>query len=76
MEWTSFFRQNQNMIAANGILCHYRQRVHEKVVQVPKIVEIEKIVPQLVNVNRYIQNIVERIVQVPIIIEQVKEGVR
>lgn len=33
-------------------------------------------IPQLVNVNRYIQNIVEKIVEVPIIVEQVKEVVR
>ena len=41
-------------------------------VEVPKIIEVEKIVPQLVNVNRYIQNIVEKIVEVPVIMEQVK----
>ena len=38
----------------------------------PKIVEIERIVPQLINVNRYIQNIVEKIVEVPVIMERIK----
>jgi hypothetical protein len=41
-------------------------------VEVPRIVEIEKIVPQLINVNRYIQNIVEKIVEVPVIMEKIK----
>ena len=30
--------------------------------------KIEKIIPQIINVNRYIQNIVEKIVEVPIIV--------
>lgn len=41
-------------------------------VEVPKFIEIEKIVPQLVRVNNYIQKVVERIVEVPMIIEQLK----
>ena len=44
--------------------------------EVPKIVEIEKVVPQLINVNKYIQNIVEKIVEVPVIMERVKEVVK
>lgn len=41
-------------------------------VEVPKFIEIEKIVPQMVRVNNYIQKVVERIVEVPMIIEQLK----
>jgi hypothetical protein len=39
---------------------------------VPRIIEVEKIIPQLINVNRYIQNIVEKIVEVPVIMERIK----
>jgi hypothetical protein len=52
------------------------ERTKEIVVEVPKIVEVERILPQLVNVNRYIEKIVEKIVEVPIIVEQIKEIVR
>ena len=41
-------------------------------VEVPKFIEIEKIVPQLVRVNNYIQKIVEKVVEVPIIVEQLR----
>ena len=37
---------------------------------------MEKIIPQLINVNRYIQNIVEKIVEVPVIMEKIKEIVK
>jgi hypothetical protein len=52
------------------------ERIEEKIVEVPKIVEVERIVPQLINVNKYIQNIVEKIVEVPVIMERIKEVVR
>ncbi len=42
-------------------------------VEVPKFIEIERIVPQLVKVNNYIQKMVEKIVEIPMIIEQLKE---
>jgi hypothetical protein len=45
----------------------------EKIVEVPQIVEIETLVPQLIRVKEYIQNVVEKIVEVPLIIERVKE---
>jgi hypothetical protein len=41
-------------------------------VEIPKIVEVEKLIPQIHNVNKYIQMIVDKIVEVPIIVEQVK----
>ena len=42
-------------------------------VEIPKFIEIEKIVPQIQRVNQYIQRVVEKIVEVPVIIEHVKE---
>ena len=46
--------------------------VTEKVVEVPKLVEVEKIVPHIVNVNRLIETVVERIVEIPILVERLK----
>lgn len=37
---------------------------------------MEKIIPQLINVNKYIQTIVEKIVEVPVIMERIKEVVK
>lgn len=37
---------------------------------------MEKIIPQLVNVNKYIEKIVEKIVEIPVIVEQIKEIVK
>ena len=42
----------------------------------PKLIEIERVIPQIIRVNQYIQKIVEKIVEVPTIIETLKEVVR
>ena len=42
-------------------------------VEIPKFIEIERIVPQIQRVNQYIEKIVEKIVEVPVIIERIKE---
>jgi hypothetical protein len=45
-------------------------------VEVPKLIEIERVIPQIIRVNHYIQKIVEKLVEVPTIIETMKEVVR
>ena len=44
--------------------------------EVPKLIEIEKVVPQIIKVNQYIHKIAEKLVEVPTLIETIKEVVR
>jgi hypothetical protein len=39
-----------------------------KLIEVPKIIEVDRVIPQIIRVNEYIQKIVERFVEVPRII--------
>lgn len=44
----------------------------ERIIEKPKIIEVEKIVPHIINVNSYIETIAEKIIDIPVLLERLK----